>query len=250
MRASASHRSTSSCTWPSIFCHWQEGSPKERDTAQAPKRKETLDPKGPNLEKFILDWMLEFSKLFAWKIHSRLQTFIVWENRMGGFSEGGFSNNKFVLKPDVAIASEVSILSKNSLAITDFHGKKTQHVQLFENPLPGTPPFAIPKQFVAWKCQSRPRELPEIRDCCVAHLKFSFPIERFILAWQLGCRKWGFKRWGFKEIRGYLRKKAFFLRFLDFPGALQALRKGAKKAEKGPKRPISADFREGRPDTP
>ena len=60
----------------------------------------------------------------------------------------------------------------------------------------------------------------------------------------------GFKRWGFKEIRGYLRKKAFFLRFLDFPGALQALRKGAKKAEKGRKRPISAEFREGRPDTP
>ena len=39
----------------------------------------------------------------------------------------------------------MSILSKNSLAITDFHAKKTQHVQLFENPLPGTPPFAIPK---------------------------------------------------------------------------------------------------------
>ena len=67
---------------------------------------------------------------------------------------------------------------------------------------------------------------------------------------KLGCRKWGFKRWGFKEIRGYLRKKAIFLRFLDFPGALQALRKRAKKAEKGRKRPISADFREGRPDTP
>ena len=69
----------------------------------------------------------------------------VRENRMGGFRKGGFSNNRFVLKPDVAIASEVSILSKNSLAITDFHAKKTQHVQLFENPLPGTPPFAIPK---------------------------------------------------------------------------------------------------------
>ena len=67
------------------------------------------------------------------------------ENRMGGFRKGGFSNSRFVLKPDVAIASEVSILSKNSLAITDFHAKKTQHVQLFENPLPGTPPFAIPK---------------------------------------------------------------------------------------------------------
>ena len=63
-----------------------------------------------------------------------------WENQMRGFRKGGFSNNRFVLKPDVAIASEVSILSKNSLAITDFHAKKAQHVQLFANPLPGTPP--------------------------------------------------------------------------------------------------------------
>ena len=36
------------------------------------------------------------------------------ENRMGGFWKGGFSNNRFVLKPDVAIASEVSILSQSS----------------------------------------------------------------------------------------------------------------------------------------
>ena len=43
----------------------------------------------------------------------------------------GFWNNRFVLKPDVAIASEVSILSKNSLVITDFHAKKTQHTPLF-----------------------------------------------------------------------------------------------------------------------
>ena len=64
----------------------------------------------------------------------------------GGFSEGGFSNNRFVLKPDVAIASEVSILSKNSLAIiTDFHAKKTRHIHYLKTPLPGTPPFAIPK---------------------------------------------------------------------------------------------------------
>ena len=60
---------------------------------------------------------------------------------MGGLRKGGFSNNRFVLKPDVAIAREVSILSKSSLAITDFHAKKAQHVQLFENPLPGTPPI-------------------------------------------------------------------------------------------------------------
>ena len=44
------------------------------------------------------------------------------------------------------------------------------------------------------------------------------------------CRKWGFKRWGFKQIRGYLRKKAFFLRFLNCWGALRALWKRAKKA--------------------
>ena len=62
----------------------------------------------------------------------------------GVFGRGGFSNNRFVLKPDVAIASEVSIFSKNSLAITDFHAKKTQHVQLFETPFLEPPPFAIP----------------------------------------------------------------------------------------------------------
>ena len=64
-------------------------------------------------------------------------------NRMGAFRKGGFSNSRFVLKPEVvAIASKVSISSRNSLAITDFHAKKTQHVQLFENPLPGTPPHS------------------------------------------------------------------------------------------------------------
>ena len=44
-------------------------------------------------------------------------------------------------------------------------------------------------------------------------------------------------------VEGYLRKKAFFLRFLDFPGALRALRKraqkGRKRAKKGRFRPIS-----------
>ena len=63
------------------------------------------------------------------------------ECHWGVFGRGGFSNSGFVLKPDVAIASKVSIFSKNSLAITDFHAKKTQHVQQFENPLPGTPPI-------------------------------------------------------------------------------------------------------------
>ena len=49
---------------------------------------------------------------------------------------------------------------------------------------------------------------------------------RNFLDFLLKCR-------GFKQIRGYLGKKAIFLRFLDFRGALQALRKRAKKAEKG-----------------
>ena len=38
----------------------------------------------------------------------------------GGFGKGLSCNNRFALKPDVAIASEVPILSENSLAIADF----------------------------------------------------------------------------------------------------------------------------------
>ena len=52
----------------------------------------------------------------------------------GGFSERRFSNNRFVLKPDVTIASEVSILSTNSLAITDFHAKKRSTFNYLKNP--------------------------------------------------------------------------------------------------------------------
>ena len=84
----------------------------------------------------------------------------------------------------------------------------------------------------------------------VARLQSEFGTKVFEVCYKLECRKWGFKRWGFKEIRGYVRKKAFFLRFLDFPGALRTLWKRAKKAEKGRKRPISADFQEGRPGAP
>ena len=50
------------------------------------------------------------------------------ENQMGGFRKGGSCNSSFALKPDVAIANEVPISSKNSLAITDFIAKKTQLV--------------------------------------------------------------------------------------------------------------------------
>ena len=57
---------------------------------------------------------------------------------------------------------------------------------------------------------------------------------------QLECREWGFKRWGFKQIWGYLRQKAFFLRFLGFPSALRTLRKWAEKGPGGAARhPLS-----------
>ena len=63
------------------------------------------------------------------------------------FWKGGSCKNRFVLKPDVAIGSEVSIFSKNSLAMTDFPEKKSHLVNYCENPLPGSwnpPRFAIP----------------------------------------------------------------------------------------------------------
>ena len=44
---------------------------------------------------------------------------------------------------------------------------------------------------------------------------------------------------GFRQIRGYVRKKAFFLSYLDFPSAVRALRKRAKKSGKRAKK---ADF--------
>ena len=60
---------------------------------------------------------------------------------MGDFRKGGSSNNRFVPKPEVAIAGGVSNSGKNSLAIVGLFAKKTQQTQLFENPLPGTPPI-------------------------------------------------------------------------------------------------------------
>ena len=47
-------------------------------------------------------------------------------NRMGGFRKGGSRKNRFVLKLDVTIASEVSNSSKHSLAITDLYAKRTK----------------------------------------------------------------------------------------------------------------------------
>ena len=63
--------------------------------------------------------------------------------KWGVFGRGGSCNSRFVLKPDVAITSEVSI--SDTLVITDFFAKKMQLVKYCENPLPGPPPFAIPK---------------------------------------------------------------------------------------------------------
>ena len=72
------------------------------------------------------------------------------------------------------------------------------------------------------------------------NLFYNFSLEfRQFRAHLLECRKWGFKRWGFKEIRGYLRKKALFLRFLDFPGVFTG---PPEKGERGRKRAKKADF--------
>ena len=55
-----------------------------------------------------------------------------------GFRKRGSCNSRFVLKPDFAMASEVSVSSKNSLAITDFLAKRAS--QLLRK-LPGPPLF-------------------------------------------------------------------------------------------------------------
>ena len=68
------------------------------------------------------------------------------ENRMGGFRRGGSCNNRFVLKTDVAIASEVSNFSKNSLAITDSSQREPSLPTIAGKPPLGTPPSAIPNQ--------------------------------------------------------------------------------------------------------
>ena len=60
-----------------------------------------------------------FSRIAPW-----VPLRVYLENRMGGFRKGGSCNTRFVLKPDVQIASEVSIFCKNSLATTDFLAKK------------------------------------------------------------------------------------------------------------------------------
>ena len=55
--------------------------------------------------------------------------------------QGGSCNNRFVLKPDVALASEASNSCKNSLATTDFFAKRTQLGNYCGKPPLGTPPI-------------------------------------------------------------------------------------------------------------
>ena len=58
-------------------------------------------------------------ELFVYWIRARGQ--FLWKIEWGVFGRGVFQiTDLIVLKPDVAIASEVSILRKKSLAITDF----------------------------------------------------------------------------------------------------------------------------------
>ena len=59
------------------------------------------------------------------------------------------------------------------------------------------------------------------------------------LSLRLECHKWGLKRRGFKEIRGYLRKKAFSSDILGFS---RCSWHPPEKGEKGRKRAKKADF--------
>ena len=60
----------------------------------------------------------------------------------------------------------------------------------------------------------------------------------------------GLRDGGLRKSEDIWGKRPFSSDILDFPGVVQALWKMAKKAEKGEKRPISADFQDGRPGHP
>ena len=53
---------------------------------------------------------------------------------------------------------------------------------------------------------------------------------------KLEYHKWGLRDGGSSNFPRISEKKAFFLRFLDFPGALETLWKRAKKVEDGRKK--------------
>ena len=102
-------------------------------------------PKRNSVEILARDWRKmrrNFGEHFR-----RFSSFNFQEETLGksnvGFQKGGSCNSRFVLKPDVAIASEVSIFSKDSFAITDFLAKGTQLANYCgKPPLPGTSPHS------------------------------------------------------------------------------------------------------------
>ena len=120
---------------------------------------------------------------------------------MGGFRKGGGScNSRFVLNPGVAMASEASISTKNSLGITDLLAKKTQLVNYCENsPFLEPPlPLRFPKLPPLPKSLRDPRGTP--RKCtllglgeCRVDLAWIFPFEnRFIESTTSGLCHWEF----------------------------------------------------------
>ena len=70
--------------------------------------------------------------------HALLFLRILWRIRIGGCSEGVFS--QWLSSPEVAIANGASNSSKNSLAITEFLAEKAQLANYCEKSLPEPPP--------------------------------------------------------------------------------------------------------------
>ena len=77
------------------------------------------------------------------------------QNRMGGFRKRCSCNRRYVLKPDVAIASEVSMSSKDSFAMTDFLTKKTLLVNYCENLFLEPPHSLFLPEFLRSTCLCR-----------------------------------------------------------------------------------------------
>ena len=73
-------------------------------------------------------------------------------------------------------------------------------------------------------------------------------LTKIALSWS--AANGGLRDGGLSKSEDIWGKRPFSSVFWIFAGALRTLRKRAKKAEKGRKRPISADFQEGRPGTP
>ena len=106
---------------------------------------------------------------------SRRKEAVFRENRMGGFREEGSCNGRFVLKPDVAIASDVSISSKDSLAITDFFAKRPSSPTIAESPLLDPPPM---------------RDFQVLSPCNFATARLTACILKFHPPWTSQPMKW------------------------------------------------------------